>query len=154
MASATVTGPLERSMKSVRRVNSLLGAAAVAAVLSAYGAGLAGAEPGKNRITVEDASCSDGVTRTLEVNAMGKAVDVEGSDSSLIVKGYTLDYSDPETGEFVTTVEYGGGEKKGLQDRLVTCEGQTTTEIFGFGFVTIDYDFQGFFTPERGNQKG
>ena len=136
----------------MRRMKVLLMLSAVAAVLSAYGARLAGAEPGKNKITVEDASCSDGVTRTLEVNAMGKSVKVEGSASSLIVKDYTLDYSDPETGEFVTTVEYGGGEKKGLQDRLVTCEGQTTTEIFGFGLVTIDYEFQGFFTPERGNQ--
>lgn len=131
----------------MRRMKILLGVSAVAAVLSAYGAGLAGAEPGKNRITVENASCSDGLTRTLEVNAMGKSVKVEGSGSSLIVKGYTLDYSDPETGDFVATVEYGGGEKKGLQDRLVTCEGQTTTEIFGFGLVTIDYEFQGFFTP-------
>jgi hypothetical protein len=136
----------------MRRMKILLLMSAVAAVLSAYGAGLAGAEPGKNKITVEDATCSDGVTRTLEVNAMGKSVKVEGSGSSLIVKDYTLDYSDPETGDFVATVEYGGGKKKGLQDRLVTCEGQTTTEIFGFGLVTIDYEFQGFFTPERGNQ--
>lgn len=134
-------------MSSLGKVRVLFLAVIIAAALAAYGAGAAGAEPGKNRITVENATCSDGVTRTLEVNAMGKAVRVEGSGSKLIVKSYTLEYTDPETGGPITTVEYGGGKKKGLQDRLVSCEGQTTTEIFGFGLVTIDYDLQGFFTP-------
>lgn len=133
----------------MRRMKLLLYVVAIAGVLAAYGAGVAGAEPGKNRITVENASCSDGVSRTLTVNAMGKAVEVAGSGSRLIVKRYTFDYLDPGTGELVTTVEYGGGKKKGLQDRLVSCEGRTTTEISGFGLVTIVYDFQGFFTPGR-----
>lgn len=142
-----IVGDLEESMRVVRRFKVLLVAAFIAGALAAYEAGVAGAEPGKNRITVENATCSDGTTRTLVVNAMGKSVKVEGSGSRLIVKGYNLDYSDPETGDLVTTMEYGGGKKKSLQDKLVACEGQTTTEIFGFGLVTIDYEFQGFFTP-------
>lgn len=133
------------------KMKRLFAAATVAALLAAYGGatGVAVAEPGKNRITVPDAECDDGQTRTLVVNAMGKSVDIAGDDASLIVKEYTLTYSDPTTGDPLGVEEYGGGQKKGLDGRLITCEGQTTTEIFGLGLVTIDYDLRGFLTPGR-----
>ena len=131
----------------MKRVASLFGAAVIAATLFAYSAGVAGAEPGKNKITVEGASCSDGTTRTLIVNAMGKAVKLPDSNSNFIVKSSTFVYSDPGTGEYLATEEYGGGKQNGLQERLISCEGQTTTEIVNFGLVTIDYEVEGFFTP-------
>ena len=131
----------------MKRAAHLFGAATVAAILLASVAGVAIAEPGKNKITVEGASCSDGTTRTLVVNAMGKAVKLPDSNSNFVVKRSTFVYSDPATGEYLATEEYGGGNKKGLQDSLVICEGQTTTEIVGFGLVSIDYKAEGFFTP-------
>lgn len=131
----------------MKRTARLFGVVMIAAILSACAAGVAVAEPGKNKITVEGASCNDGTTRTLVVNAMGKAVKLPGSNSNFVVKRSTFVYSDPGTGEFLAREEYGGGNKKGLQDSLVTCEGQTTTEIVDFGLVTIDYRAEGFFTP-------
>lgn len=132
---------------SARITPQVLGALVIAATLLAFAAGEVGAEPGKNKIIVEGASCSDGVTRTLVVNAMGKAVKLPDSRSNFIVKSSTFVYSDPETGDYLATEEFGGGRQGGLQERLVTCKGETTTEIFGLGLVTIDYTVTGFFTP-------
>ena len=131
----------------MKRTAHLFGTVIITAILLACAAGVAIAEPGKNKITVEGASCSDGTTRTLVVNAMGKAVKLPDSNSNYVVKRSTFVYSDPGTGAYLTTEEYGGGNKKGLRDKLITCEGQTTTEIVGLGFVTIDYEVEGFFTP-------
>ena len=131
----------------MKRMAHLFGAIMITAILLACVAGVAIAEPGKNKITVEGASCSDGTTRTLIVNAMGKAVKLPDSNSNFVVKRSTFVYSDPDTGEYLATEEYGEGNKKGLRDRLITCEGQTTTEIVDFGLVTINYEVEGFFTP-------
>src|SRR5215213_9284764 len=54
------------------------------------------AEPGKNQIEAK-ASCSNGETYTFVLNGMGKAWQLEETNSNLLVKSYTLTYYDPRT---------------------------------------------------------
>ena len=112
----------------------------------------AGADPEKNQITVPNTQCYNGEEIeeiTFVIDGMGKGAKLPEGDGNLVIKNYTLVYTDPDTGEVVETVEYGGGKKTGQADDLVTCHGETTTEIIGFGLVTIDFDLQGFFTPRN-----
>lgn len=131
----------------MRRATYLLKVGMLAAALLACTAVTAWAEPEKNQITVPDALCENGEKITFVIEGMGKGAKLPEGDGNLMIKYYTLTYSDPETGEVVETVEYGGGEKTGQQDDLVTCRGETTTEIVGFELVTIDFELEGFFTP-------
>jgi hypothetical protein len=112
----------------------------------ALAAGTAFAEPGKNQIT-STAECSNGETYTFTINAMGKSGQLEGTTSNLQIKSYTLNYFDPETGDPLAVIEYGGGKKKGQQGDLITCEGENTTEIFRFGLVRIVFELEAFVTP-------
>jgi len=109
----------------------------------------AGADPEKNQITVPGTQCDNGEEITFVINGMGKGAKLPEGDGNLVIKNYTLVYTDPDTEEVVETVEYGGGKKTGQADDLVTCHGETKTEIIGFGLVTIDFDLQGFFTPRN-----
>ena len=129
------------------RVTCLLTTGMLTLVLLACAASTAGAEPEKNQITVPGAQCDNGEEITFVINAMGKGAKLPEGDGNLVIKDYTLVYSNPKTGEVVGTVEYGGGKKTGQADDLVTCLGETTTEIVGFGLVTIDFELEGFFTP-------
>ncbi len=130
----------------MRKVVFLLGVVLAAAVVFAGGAGTAVAEPGMNQIT-STAQCDDGEEYTFTINAMGKAGKLEGTTSNLIIKSYTLEYYDPDSGQLLTTIEYGGGKKTGLQGDLITCEGENTTEIFRFGLVRIEFELEAFLTP-------
>src|SRR5919202_2182218 len=94
----------------------------VATTLAASIVGSAVAEPGKNQIEAQ-ATCSNGETYTFVLNGMGKAWQLEGTNSNLLVKRYTLTYYDPVTGELIGSDTYGGGEKNGQEGDLITCEG-------------------------------
>ena len=132
----------------MRKIVLLLGTV-LAAVLLVGGTALA--EPGKNRITSETSSCSNGENYTFTINAMGKAGKLEGTNSNLIIKRFNLTYLDPDSGEVVGVVTYGKGNKKGQQDDLITCVGENTTEIVGFGLVRIVFELEGFITPRGKN---
>lgn len=130
-----------------RVVGSLTATAVVLAGLWAFGAGDAAAEPGKNRIEAETSSCSDGRDYAFVINGMGKAWQIQDADGNLVVKRYTLTYLDPVSGEPIGAATYGGGNKKGQKGALVTCVGETTTDLRGFGPVRVVAEFDAFVTP-------
>jgi hypothetical protein len=113
------------------------------------------AEPGKNQIEAT-ASCSNGETYTFVLNGMGKAWKLEGTNSNLQVKSYTLTYydpvtgeplKDPVTGELIDPDTYRGGEKNGQEDDLISCDGEVTTVLEGIGGVRVVAEFEAFLTP-------
>ena len=122
----------------------------MATILSLSTMSSAIAEPGKNQIKA-DASCSNGETYTFVLNGMGKAWQLEETNSNLLVKSYTLTYyepdANPDTAEPIGSDTYGGGEKNGQEDDLITCEGETITELQGLGLVKVKAEFQAFVTP-------
>lgn len=107
------------------------------------------AEPGKNQIEAQ-ANCSDGETYTFVLNGMGKAWKLEGTNSNLLVKSYTLTYYDPDTGELIGSDAYGGGEKNGQEGDLITCQGEVTTVLEGLGLVRVVAEFEAFISPRDG----
>ncbi len=111
------------------------------------------AEPGKNQIEAQ-ATCSDGRSYTFVLNGMGKAWKLEGTNSNLLVKSYTLTYYDPVTGEPIGSDTYGGGKKVGQEGDLLTCQGQATTVLEGLGLVRVDARFKAFISPRGGQQAG
>jgi hypothetical protein len=129
----------------------------VTAVLAAIVMGLvilsgteaARAEPGKNQIEAQ-ATCSDGETYTFVLNGMGKAWKLEGSNSNLLVKSYTLTYYDSVTGKLIGSYTYGSGEKNGQKGDLVTCQGAVTTVLEGLGLVRVVAEFKAFVSPRSG----
>jgi hypothetical protein len=104
------------------------------------------ADPGKNQIEAT-AACSNGETYTFVLNGMGKAWQLEETNSNLLVKSYALTYYDPRTGALIRSDTYGGGEKNGQEDDLITCEGETITELQGLGLVKVVAEFEAFVTP-------
>lgn len=134
----------------MKRAATLLAAMALAAALIACLASAALAEPQKNQITVPNAVCDDGSTHTFVINGMGKVGHLPDESGNLEIKRYTLIYKDPDTGEVIGSDQYGGGNKTGLDDNLVTCHGETTTELVGLGLVTVDFELEGFFTSQNG----
>ncbi|HET7270046.1 MAG TPA: hypothetical protein VFI90_03060 [Rubrobacter sp.] len=118
----------------------------IATILAVSTMSSAVAEPGKNQIKA-DASCSNGETYTFVLNGMGKAWQLEDTNSNLLVKNYTLTYYDPRTGALIGSDTYGGGEKNGQEGDLITCEGETITELQGLGLVRVVAVFEAFVTP-------
>ncbi len=117
----------------------------LATILLASAPGAAIAEPGKNQIEAETSSCSNGENYAFVINAMGKAWQLEGTNSNLIVKRYTLSYYDPVTGEFIGSDTYGKS-----RDGLISCTGEVTTELVGIGQVRVVAEFEAFLTPRSG----
>lgn len=134
----------------MKRALGLLAAILTTAALCAGGPEAAIAEPGKNRIKAETSSCSNGQNYTFVINGMGKAWQIEGDNSNLVVKRYTLSYFDPTSGEPIGSDTYGGGNKNGLEESLITCTGEITTELEGLGLVTVVAEFDAFVTPKGG----
>jgi hypothetical protein len=131
----------------MERTARLLVSVLMTVALLAVGAGPAVAEPGKNQIEAETSSCSNGQNYAFVINGMGKAWQIQGSNGNLIVKGYTLSYFDPDSGEFIGSDTYGGGKKNGQQGRLISCVGETTTDLIGLGTVRVVAEFDAFVTP-------
>jgi hypothetical protein len=128
------------------------------AVLCLSGIGVAAAEPQKNQIVVE-ATCENNTqSYTFVINGMSKTGQVtESTDatvsnvSNVVVKQFTVEYRDFETGIVVGSDEFESGKAldQGLQGDLIDCEGETKypIELQGLGLVTAVYDFQAFVTP-------
>jgi hypothetical protein len=128
------------------------------AVLCLSGIGVAAAEPQKNQIVVE-ATCENNTqSYTFVINGMSKTGQVtESTDatvsnvSNVVVKQFTVEYRDFETGIVVGSDEFESGKAldQGLQGDLIDCEGETKDpiELQGLGLVTAVYDFQAFVTP-------
>jgi hypothetical protein len=113
------------------------------------GAQAALAEPGKNQIEAQ-ATCSDGETYTFLLNGMGKSWHLNGSNSNLLVKSYTLTYYDPTTGGLIGSYAYGSGEKNGQEGALLACQGEVTTILEGLGLVRVVAEFEAFVSPRSG----
>lgn len=139
----------------MKRWGRVLAAVLMATMLAAITTGPSIAEPGKNQIEAETSSCSNGQNYKFVLNGMGKAWHIEGSNANLVVKWYELTYFDPATGEPITNPAtgepisdtYGKFNKNGLHESLVTCDGETTTELQGLGEVRVVAVFQAFVTP-------
>ncbi len=131
----------------MKRTILLLAATVLAAALFAGGMGTAAAEPGKNRIEARTSSCSNGKNYQFVINGMGKAWQIQGSNSNLVVKRYTLTYFDPDSGEQLGSDTYGGGNKNGQEGDLIACVGTTTTNLQGLGLVRVIAEFEAFVTP-------
>jgi hypothetical protein len=127
------------------------------ALLCLSGIGVAAAEPQKNQIVVE-ATCEDNSqSYTFVINGMSKTGHVTSSTdvtvSNLVVKQFTVEYRDFETGIVVGSDEFESGKAldQGLQGDLIECEGETPPsdpiELQGLGLVTAKYDFQAFVAP-------
>jgi len=131
----------------MKRMARLFASVLITMALLAGGAGSAFAEPGKNQIEAETSSCSNGQNYAFVINGMGKAWQLQGSNGNLVVKNYTLSYFDPDSGEFIGSDTYGGGKKSGQQGRLISCVGETTTDLVGIGTVRVVAEFDAFVTP-------
>ncbi len=116
-----------------------------ATMLLACWTGIATAEPHKNQILVP-ASCDNGQSFTFVINGMSKVGQIRGSNENIVIKRFTVTYFDP-TGSLIGGDEFNQGNKNGVQRDLISCTGQTTTELQGLGIVTAVFDFQGFVTP-------
>ena len=126
------------------------------AVLCVSGIGLAAAEPHKNQIEVDAVCEPDGQEYTFVINGMSKtghvtdSTDVEVSkvrNVNVVVKQFTVEYFDIQSGEKLESDEFDSGKKEGLQDDLIQCSGTTQTVLQGLGPVTAIFDFQAFVTP-------
>lgn len=124
----------------------------IATTLAASTIGSAVAEPGKNQIEAT-ASCSNGENYTFVLNGMGKAWQLEETNSNLIVKSYTLTYYEPGTSvpKYPFEDTFGRDENaNGQEGNLISCEGEVTTVLEGIGPVRVVAEFEAFVTP-RGN---
>ena len=131
--------------RTVQVLTMLLIATAFAATII----GQAVAEPGKNQIEAT-ASCSNGENYTFVLNGMGKAWQLEETNSNLIVKSYTLTYYEPGTSvpKYPFEDTYGRDENANGQDGdLISCEGEVTTVLEGIGPVRVVAEFEAFVTP-------
>ena len=130
------------------------------AVLCVSGIGLANAEPHKNQIVVqvtEERPCTNGQSYTFVINGMSKTGHVVPNDTevdvlkvrnvNVVVKQFTVEYFDIQSGEKLGSNEFDSGKKEGLQGDLISCSGTTTTELQGLGPVDAVFVFQAFVTP-------
>jgi len=131
----------------MKRIVFSLTATVLVAGIYLAGMGTATADPGKNRIEAETSSCSNGQDYEFVINGMGKAWQIQETNSNLAVKRYTLTYFDPNSGELIGSDAYGGGNKKGQEGDLITCVGETTTDLEGLGLVRVVAEFDAFVTP-------
>jgi hypothetical protein len=136
----------------MRKLTAVLMTIVTGLVVIVSATGAAHAEPGKNQIEAT-ASCSNGETYTFVLNGMGKAWQLESTNSNLIVKSYTLTYYEPGTSipKYPFEDTYGRDENaNGQEDDLVRCEGEVTTVLEAIGEVRVVAEFEAFVTPRGG----
>jgi hypothetical protein len=138
---------------SRRKWQALLTTALPLILLVVFALGTATAEPKKNQIVVEDATCKtdDGQssTYTFVINGMAKTGLLTDSTGNIVVTSYTITYYD-EQGNLLDTDTYDTGTKLNSQDDILSCTGQVDTTLQGLGDVTAVYEFKGFLTPPTG----
>jgi hypothetical protein len=116
--------------------------------------GTATAEPKKNQIVIEDATCKTGdgqsSTHTFVINGMAKTGHLTDSHGNMVITSYTVTYKD-EQGKLLGTDKYSAGTKLNSRDDILSCSGQVTADFEGIGDnVTAFYDFKGFLTTPTG----
>jgi hypothetical protein len=135
---------------ATRNQQALLSTVLSLIVLIVVGAlGTATAEPHKNQIVVEDASCSNGQKYTFVINGMAKTGLLTDSSGNFVVTSYTINYYDDQ-GNLLDTDKYDTGSKLNSQDDILSCSGQVETTLQGLGDVRAVYEFKGFLTPPAG----
>ena|SRR4028119_1410583 len=138
---------------SRRKWQALLTTALPLILLVVFALGTATAEPKKNQIVIEDATCKtdDGQssTYTFVINGMAKTGLLTDSTGNIVVTPYTITYYD-EQGNLLDTDTYDTGTKLNSQDDILSCTGQVDTTLQGLGDVTAVYEFKGFLTPPTG----
>jgi hypothetical protein len=138
---------------SRRKWQALLTTVLPPILLVVFALGTATAEPKKNQIVIEDATCKtdDGQssTYTFVINGMAKTGLLTDSTGNIVVTSYTVSYYD-EQGNLLDTDTYDTGTKLNSQDDILSCTGQVDTTLQGLGDVTAVYEFKGFLTPPTG----
>jgi hypothetical protein len=138
---------------SRRKWQALLTTVLPPILLVVFALGTATAEPKKNQIVIEDATCTtdDGQssTYTFVINGMAKTGLLTDSTGNIVVTSYTVSYYD-EQGNLLDTDTYDTGTKLNSQDAILSCTGQVDTTLQGLGDVTAVYEFKGFLTPPTG----
>jgi hypothetical protein len=138
---------------SRRKWQALLTTVLPPILLVVFALGTATAEPKKNQIVIEDATCTtdDGQssTYTFVINGMAKTGLLTDSTGNIVVTSYTVSYYD-EQGNLLDTDTYDTGTKLNSQDDILSCTGQVDTTLQGLGDVTAVYEFKGFLTPPTG----
>jgi hypothetical protein len=138
---------------SRRKWQALLTTVLPPILLVVFALGTATAEPKKNQIVIDDATCKtdDGQssTYTFVINGMAKTGLLTDSTGNIVVTSYTITYYD-EQGNLLDTDTYDTGTKLNSQDDILSCTGQVDTTLQGLGDVTAVYEFKGFLTPPTG----
>jgi hypothetical protein len=138
---------------SRRKWQALLTTVLPPILLVVFALGTATAEPKKNQIVIDDATCTtdDGQssTYTFVINGMAKTGLLTDSTGNIVVTSYTVSYYD-EQGNLLDTDTYDTGTKLNSQDDILSCTGQVDTTLQGLGDVTAVYEFKGFLTPPTG----
>ena len=138
---------------SRRKWQALLTTVLPPILLVVFALGTATAEPKKNQIVIEDATCKtdDGQssTYTFVINGMAKTGLLTDSTGNIVVTSYTVSYYDKQ-GNPLDTDTYDTGTKLNSQDDILSCSGQVDTTLQGLGDVTAVYEFKGFLTPPTG----
>jgi hypothetical protein len=138
---------------SRRKWQALLTTVLPPILLVVFALGTATAEPKKNQIVIEDATCTtdDGQssTYTFVINGMAKTGLLTDSTGNIVVTSYTVSYYD-EQGNLLDTDTYDTGTKLNSQDDILSCTGQVDTTLQGLGDVTAVYEFKGFLTTPTG----
>ena len=134
----------------MRKFGLLATVALLAIVLFTSGVGTATAEPQKNQIEIEDATCTtDGqnsTSYTFEINGMSKAGKISGSNQNLVVTEYTVTYYiQGTTNNPLGTDTFDRGNSP--QQDTISCTGTTSTILQGLGPVDAEFVFEGFVTP-------
>ena len=133
----------------MRKLGRLATVVLLAMVLLTSGVGTAAAEPQKNQIEIEDATCTtDGqnsTSYTFEINGMSKVGKISGSNQNLVVTEYTVTYRDSDTKQFLGEDTFDRGNSE--QRDTISCTGTTSTTLQGLGDVDAEYVFEGFVTP-------
>ena len=136
----------------MRKFGLLATVALLAMVLLTSGVGTAAAEPQKNQIRVP-VTCDNGQSYTLVINGMSKVGQISGGNQNLVVTEYTVTFFQRGTTTNpigTDTFDRGKAEESNgnsPQRYPISCDGTTTAELEGLGFVRADYEFEGFVTP-------
>ncbi len=128
----------------MRKFGLLATVVLLAVVLLASGVGTAAAEPQKNQILVP-VTCDNGQSYTLVINGMSKVGQISGGNQNLVVTEYTVDYYRQGTNDFLGRDTFDRGNSP--QRDTISCDGETTAELEGLGFVRAVYELEGFVTP-------
>ena len=137
---------------SSRKRQALSTSVSALILLVVFALGTATAEPQKNQIKIEDATCTTegqgSTSYTFVINGMAKAgLLIDSTDKTIVITSYTLTYYDNQ-GNLLGTDDFDSGTKINSRDDILSCSGQVTTDLEGIGDdVTVVYDFQGFLAP-------